>query len=110
MGADRKANASEAAHFRLVMFVSLRMAASAVAPLAPMPLLLRLRARGAEDGNGERIGVSMGADKKANASRGSGTLEVGDLRLVEDGSERGGTLGSDFVVFETACEGQDGKR
>ena len=70
MGADRKANTSEAAaHFRLVMFVSLRMAASAVAPLAPMPLLLRLRARGAEDGNDgncERIGVSMGADTKAD--------------------------------------------
>ena len=38
-GADRKANTSEAAaHFRLVMFVSLTMAASAVAPLAPMLL------------------------------------------------------------------------
>ena len=47
MGADTKANTSEAAaHFRLVIIVSLRMAASEVTPLSPMPLLLRLRVRG----------------------------------------------------------------
>ena len=47
MGADTKANASgAAAHLRLVIFVSLRMAASAVAPLSPIPLLKRLRVRG----------------------------------------------------------------
>ena len=43
---------------------------------------------------------------------GSGALEVGDLRLLEDGSEcggSGGTLVSDVVaVVETASEGQDG--
>ena len=36
---------------------------------------------------------------------GGSALEVSDLRLVEDGSERSGTLGSDLVVFETASEG-----
>ena len=41
---------------------------------------------------------------------GGGALEVGDLRLVEDGSQRGGALVCDVVVFETASEGQDGKR
>ena len=47
MGADMKANTSgAAAHSRLVIFVSLKMAASAVAPSASMPLALRLRARG----------------------------------------------------------------
>ena len=47
MGADTKANTSgAAAHLRLVIFVSLRTAAIAVAPSAPMPLLLRLRVRG----------------------------------------------------------------
>ena len=51
---------------RLVIFVSLRMAASAVAPLAPIALYSRLRARG-RMGNGERVGVSMGIDTKANA-------------------------------------------
>ena len=31
-----------------------------------------------------------------------------DLRLLEDGGERGGALGSDAVAPETASEGQDG--
>ena len=54
-----------------------------------------------QDGNGERVGVSMGADTKANMC-GSGAPEVGDLRLLEDGSERGGAFGSDVVVADTA--------
>ena len=36
---------------------------------------------------------------------GSGALQIGDLRLVEDGSQRSGALGSDVVAFETASEG-----
>ena len=65
MGADRKANTSGAgAHLSSVIFVSLRIAASAEAPLSPMPLPQRLRARGM--GNGERVGVPMGVDTKAN--------------------------------------------
>ena len=51
----------------------------------------------------------MGVDTKANASRGSGALEIGDLCLVEDGSKRNSALGSDAVVVESASEGQDGK-
>jgi hypothetical protein len=39
---------------------------------------------------------------------GGGALEFGDLRLLEDGSERGGALGSDHVVAETADEGRSG--
>ena len=50
---------------RLLIFVSLRMAASAVAPSAPIRFISRLRARG-RMGDGERVGVSMGADMKAN--------------------------------------------
>eukprot|EP00964_Phaeocystis_antarctica_P063251 scaffold37942_cov57-Phaeocystis_antarctica.AAC.5 len=69
------------------------MAASAEAPSAPMPLLYRLRARG-------RMGT--------RTLRGGGALEVGDLRLVEDGSNRSGSFSSDVVAFETASEGQDG--
>ena len=46
--------------------------------------------------------MSMGADTKANASRGSGALEGGDLRLLEDGSERGGAVVFNVVVSETA--------
>ena len=39
---------------------------------------------------------------------GSGALEVIDLRLLEDGGERSGALGSDFIVPESASEGQGG--
>ena len=39
---------------------------------------------------------------------GGGALEVGDLRLLEDCSERGGALVSDAVARNTASEGQDG--
>ena len=66
-GADTKVNTSgAAAHLRLVIFVSLRTAASTVAPSALMWLRPRLRARG-RMGNGERVGVSMGIDRKADA-------------------------------------------
>ena len=58
-GADTKVNTSgAAAHLRLVIFVSLRTAASTVAPSALMWLRPRLRARG-RMGNGERVGVSI---------------------------------------------------
>ena len=45
--------------------------------------------------------MSMGADKKANTV-GGGTLEIGDLRLLENSSECGGALGPDVVPIETA--------
>ena len=48
--------------------------------------------------------VSTGADTKAN-TRGGGALEMGDLRLLEDGCERGGALVSDIIVPETARDG-----
>ena len=35
-------------------------------------------------------------------------LEMGDLRLLEDGCERGGALGSDAVASETVSEGRVG--
>jgi hypothetical protein len=38
MGIDTKANTRAVAHLRLMIFVSLRMAASAEAPLSPMLL------------------------------------------------------------------------
>ena len=43
---------------------------------------------------------------------GDGPPQVGDLRLLEDVGERGGALGSDVVVEETANEGRsrDGER
>ena len=48
----------------------------------------------------------MGADTKANTSWGGSAPEVGDLRLLEDGSERGGAFGSDVVERETAKHGR----
>ena len=47
--------------------------------------------------------MSTGADTKANAW-GGGTLERGNLRLLEDGSERRGALVFDVVATETAGE------
>ena len=36
---------------------------------------------------------------------GAGAHQPGDLRLPEDGGERGGALGSDAITLETACKG-----
>ena len=36
---------------------------------------------------------------------GGGALEVGDLRLIEDGSKRNGALVSDGVASETVSKG-----
>ena len=44
--------------------------------------------------------LSAGADTKANTLGAGGALEHRDLGLLEDGSERGGALGSDLVVVE----------
>jgi len=49
----------------------------------------------------------MGADRSKGFDAG-GALEVSDVRLVEDGGERSGALGSDVVASETASEGWDG--
>ena len=48
--------------------------------------------------------MSTGADTKANFG-GGGALEVGDLRILEDGGERRGALVFDVVAFETASKG-----
>ena len=52
----------------------------------------------------------MGGGTQKQTLRGGGALEVGDLRLIEDGSKRSGALGSDAVACETASEGKDGKQ
>ena len=50
--------------------------------------------------------VSAGADSARKRTLwGSSALEMGDHRLLEDGSERGGALVSDTIEFETASEG-----
>ena len=52
----------------VIWVVSLRMAASAEAPSSPTLLHPRLRARG-RVGNGERVGVSTGADRRRTVGR-----------------------------------------
>ena len=48
--------------------------------------------------------------QKSKRFGGGGALEVGYLRLVEDGGERSNALDSDGVGSEAASKGQDGKR
>ena len=53
--------------------------------------------------------VSKGADTRATQERtlwGGGALEIGDLRLVEDGGKCSDSLVSDAVVLETASKGR----
>ena len=99
MGADTKANASGmAAHLRLVIFVSLRMAASAVTPSSLMLLFKRLRAKTEEqDGNGEKVGVSTGADKNAS-TRGGGALERSHSAPLEPLAQLGDAVSGVLAV------------
>ena len=105
MGIDTNANTRAAAHRRLVIFVSLRMAASAEAPFSPISFHPRLRARGGTEMVGGQ--VCQRALTRERTLWG-GALEVGDLRILEDGGECSGALVSDVVASDTASEGQDG--
>eukprot|EP00964_Phaeocystis_antarctica_P063250 scaffold37942_cov57-Phaeocystis_antarctica.AAC.4 len=111
-GADTKANTlGAAAHLRLVIFVSLRTAASAVAPSAPIVLPPTLRAR-CRMGNGERVGVSMGADTKANTRESvrapGGLLQRLQHRVtLEALRESGSSFGTKTVELETARTGTE---
>ena len=53
----------------------------------------------------------MGVDTRAILWGGC-ALQGGNVRLLDDGSERGGAIGSDLVAIETANKGQseDGER
>ena len=60
------------------------------------------------------MGVGAGACQRAltqkQTLRGGGALEVGDLRLLEDSSERRGALDSDVIVLKTARDGWEQAR
>ena len=47
----------------------------------------------------------MGADK----ATGRGAPQLGDLRLLQDGDEREGTLAVDIVLVETAIRMREGR-
>ena len=91
------------AYPRVVICVSLRTAARAEAPSSPMSLPPILQAR-------DRMGtvreyVCQWALTRKRTLSGGGALEIGDLCLLEDCSERGGTLVSNAVVPDTARDG-----
>ena len=50
----------------------------------------------------------MGVDTRKRTLWGGGPPQLGDLRLLEDGSECGGALISDGVVPQTVSEEQSG--
>ena len=79
-------------------------------PLSPMPLPLRLQSTG--EVRMVRKQSCQGALTQKRTLWGGGAPQVGDLRLLEDGGERGGALVSDRVAFETASErwSGDGER
>ena len=52
--------------------------------------------------------MSAGADTRANTASGGGAPQLGDLRLLEDGGERGGALVFDMVFPQTVSEEQSG--
>ena len=85
---------------RWEIIVSLRMAASAEAPLFPMPLFPILQSMGKVGAVREQ--VCQWALTRKQTLWGGGALEVGDLCLLEHSSERGGSLVSDVVSAETA--------
>ena len=74
--------------------------------MSPISLPQRLRGMGVVV-RWERTGarVSMGTVKEKQTLKGGGALELLDLRLLEDGGERGGALGSDVIVRDAASEG-----
>ena len=108
MGADTKTNTLAAAYLRVVICVSVRTAASAEAPLSPIPLPKRLQSMG-EVGAVRDQACQWALTQKRTRSSG-GALQGGDLRLLEDGGERGGTLVSDMVVRDAASEGHGWER
>ena len=95
---------------RSVIFVSLRMAANAEAPLPPISLYPRLQGMGGgseQAGKCQRVcekgdGECQRALTRKRTLGAGGAPEVSDLRLLEDGSERGGALASDVIVPQTA--------
>eukprot|EP00964_Phaeocystis_antarctica_P115280 scaffold79253_cov51-Phaeocystis_antarctica.AAC.2 len=89
MGADTKANTRELVR-------------------APGGLLERLQCRVALDALGES-GSSFGTEVVVSQTASTGAeASAGDHRLLEDGSECGGTLGPDVIALETARDAGGG--
>ena len=78
-GADKKANARAEAHLRFVICVSLRMAASAEAPLSPIVLRQRLQRVG-EVGRAREQACQRALTQKRTLGGGGGALERRERR------------------------------
>jgi hypothetical protein len=59
------------------------------------------------DGYAQSVCFPLRALTQKQPLWGGGAPQVGDLRLLEDGGERGGALVSDLVIYETANKGWD---
>ena len=102
MGADTKKTLhGEAAHLRLVIVVSLSMAASAEAPLSPMLLLKRLPSEG-QSGNGESSGMSVGADTWEFRALGGLLEHLQHQVALEALQESSCSFGTEHVPTKTA--------
>ena len=74
--------------------------------MSPMPLFPILQSMGKVGAVREQ--VCQWALTRKQTLWGGGLPQGGDLRLLEDGGERGDALGSDVVAPNTASEVQDG--
>ena len=111
MGADTKANAQELVREagglleRLQRGVALEALSESESSLGAEAVGRDTASTGAEAG----AEACQGALTRKQTLWGGDAPEVGDLRLLEDGGECGGALGSDAVAVETASKGY-GKR
>ena len=111
MGAGRKANtrglvrAPSGLLERLQCRVALEALSESGGSFGPEEVVVQTASMGAEVG----AKACQGALTERRTLSGGGALEVGDHRLLEDGSERGGALVSDEVAFDTARDGCRGQ-
>ena len=104
MGADTKANALELVRVpssllqRLQRGAALESLDESGSSLGAEPVSLETASMGAGAG---ADGCQWALTERRTLS-GGGALEVGDHRLLEDSSERGGALVSDLVELNTA--------
>ena len=114
MSKSQKIHSQAAAHTKHGFYTLICRARSPshpdLQPRASSDAVLPETASERQDGNGEKVYCRHVNGRGHKSERlGGGALQVGDLRLLEDGCERGGALVSDPVPSETASQGRSGK-